>query len=230
MIDTAQIFDLNEVNTRALLSPNVRSIHIYSGHIADNNKKAVLTLFIKRDDAGAWPAEQLAYIQRLKGNFTVVLKPSNEFFYISSFNATEPNLFNTMQGYQGNENILELVNRITTLQAENSDLKNTIAELKEQLENFETGSDKFVYALEKLFYQVAPKLGLSSFNNTQSMQGTNNTAVDWQTVQLSNELNEQNIEAALYVIYAAFGDEFVLKFAKRIQREPNLVTQLSMMI
>lgn len=229
MIETAQIFDLSEVNTRALLSPNIRTIHIYSGHLQDNNKKAVLALFIKRDDAGNWPHDQLAYVQKLKGNYTVVLKPSNEFFYISSFNNNEPHLFTPMQGIGTNENIMELVNKITMLQSENLELKNTITELREELSNFETGSDKFVHALEKLFFTVAPKLGLMDSPNIQPMQGTEN-AVNWQTVQLTNELNEKNVEAALYVIYAAFGDEFVLKFAKKIQNNPSLVNQLSTMI
>jgi hypothetical protein len=229
MYETQQIFDLNEVSVRANLSPGVKSIHIYNGHVNDQTKgRAALMLFIKRDPNGSWPAEQMAYINKLKGNFTVVLKPSNEFFYITS--GSNNDLF-SMQGVPGgNENIIELVNRITALEAEKVQLLLKITDLEDELKNFESASDKFSVALEKLFFSVAPKLGLLPNQNNTVMNGTNTNEPNWQNTPVSNELTEENLNAALYVIYDAFGDDFIVKFAQKIQRETNLVNQLKMML
>jgi hypothetical protein len=53
---------------------------------------------------------------------------------------------------------------------------------------------------------------------------------NWQKIQLGNEVSERNIESALEVIYTAFGEDFLLKFAHRIQAQPGLVNQLKSMI
>ena len=53
---------------------------------------------------------------------------------------------------------------------------------------------------------------------------------NWQKIQLGDQINEYNIEQALEVIYSAFGEEFLLKFAHKIQAQPTLVNQLKSMI
>lgn len=223
-----QIFGLDEVNERAKLSPGVKGIHIYNGHINESTGKSVLTMYIKRDPGGNWPAEQMAYINKLKGNFTVVLKPSNEFFYISSYEAqnTAPNLFNSLNG--SNEGLLDLVNKITALEAEKIALIARVNELQDDLKQFETAGDKFSYALEQLFYKVAPTFGLMP-KIDQPLNGTNMNN-NWQQQPLTNELNEPSIENALEVIYGAFGEEWLIKFAAKIQQQPSLVNQLKTML
>lgn len=229
MNDHAQIFALDEVAERAGLSPGVKGIHIYNGHINESTGgKSVLTMYIRRDPGGNWPADQMAYINKLRGNFTVVLKPSNEFFYITSYqDNTAPNLFNGAG--VSNESLLDLVNKITALEAEKALMSAKILELTEDLKNFETAGDKFSYALEQLFYKVAPKLGLMPELNEQPLNGIPQME-NWQKIQLGNEVSERNIESALEVIYTAFGEEFLLKFAHKIQGQPGLVNQLKSMI
>jgi hypothetical protein len=229
MNDHAQIFSLDEVAERAGLSPGVKGIHIYNGHINESTGgKSVLTMYIRRDPGGNWPADQMAYINKLRGNFTVVLKPSNEFFYITSYqDNTAPNLFNGA-GIP-NESLLDLVNKITALEAEKALMSAKILELTEDLKQFETAGDKFSYALEQLFYKVAPKFGLMPALNEQPLNGVPNME-NWQKIQLGNEVSERNIESALEVIYTAFGEDFLLKFAHRIQAQPGLVNQLKSMI
>jgi hypothetical protein len=229
MNDHAQIFTLDEVAERASLSPGVKGIHIYNGHINESTGgKSVLTMYIRRDPGGNWPADQMAYINKLRGNFTVVLKPSNEFFYITSYQEqTAPNLFNGAG--VPTENLLDLVNKITALEAEKALMSARIVELTEDLKNFETAGDKFSYALEQLFYKVAPKFGLMPELNEQPLNGIPQME-NWQKIQLGNEVSERNIESALEVIYTAFGEEFLLKFAHKIQAQPGLVNQLKSMI
>ena len=229
MNDHAQIFTLDEVAERAGLSPGVKGIHIYNGHINESTGgKSVLTMYIRRDPGGNWPNDQMAYIKKLRGNFTVVLKPSNEFFYITSFQENNaPNLFNGV-GNQ-NESILDLVNKITALEAEKAQMSARIIELTEDLKNFETAGDKFSYALEQLFYKVAPKFGIMPAMNEQPINGIPQME-NWQKIQLGDQINEYNIEQALEVIYSAFGEEFLLKFAHKIQAQPTLVNQLKSMI
>ena len=225
---SVQIFGLDEVAERVKLSPGVKGIHIYKGHINENSGKSVLTMFIKRDSGGNWPAEQIAYINKLKGNFTVVLKPSNEFFYVSSYEASnaQPNLFSGLNG--SNESLLDLVNKITALEAEKIALTTRVNELQEDLKQFETAGDKFSYALEQLFYKVAPTFGLMPQIN-EPLNGTpmNN---NWQQQPLTNDLNEPSIENALEIIYSAFGEAWLIKFAGKIQQQPNLVNQLKSML
>jgi len=185
-------------------------------------------MYIRRDPGGNWPADQMAYINKLRGNFTVVLKPSNEFFYITSYqDNTAPNLFNGA-GIP-NESLLDLVNKITALEAEKALMSAKILELTEDLKQFETAGDKFSYALEQLFYKVAPKFGLMPALNEQPLNGIPNME-NWQKIQLGNEVTERNIEQALEVIYTAFGEEFLLKFAHKIQAQPGLVNQLKSML
>jgi len=224
-----QIFGLDEVNERAQLSPGVKGIHIYNGHINESSGKSVLTMYIKRDPGGNWPAEQMAYINKLKGNFTVVLKPSNEFFYVSSYEASNaaPNLFSGLNGT--NESLLDLVNKITALEAEKVVLTARINELQEDLKQFETAGDKFSYALEQLFYKVAPSFGILP-KMDQPLNGSNMSNNNWQTQPLTNDLNEPSIENALEVIYSAFGEEWLIKFASKIQQNPSLVNQLKSML
>ena len=223
-----QIFGLDEVNERAQLSPNVKGIHIYNGHINESTGKSVLTMYIKRDPGGSWPAEQMTYINKLKGNFTVVLKPSNEFFYVSSYEATNtaPNLFSNLNGT--NESLLDLVNKITALEAEKSALLARVNELQNDLKQFESAGDKFSYALEQLFYKVAPTFGLMP-KLDEPLNGSNMNS-NWQNQPLTNELNEPSIENALEIIYSAFGEEWLIKFAGKIQQNPTLVNQLKSML
>ena len=187
-------------------------------------------MYIKRDAAGKWPHDQMAYIQRLKGNFTVVLKPSNEFFYISSNTGNAYNgLFNGGEPAATDQNILDLVNRITALEAEKISLLHQVENLTQELKQFETASDKFTYALENLFFKIAPKLGLMPEPVLNGTQTNTHNMEAWQNIKIDHS-SERGVEQALEVIYMAFGDEFLMKFAQRIQDQPQLVQQLKAMI
>jgi len=236
MSDAIQIFPLEEVRERAeLAQPGAKCINIFQGHIRESGGRNILTMAIKRDENGNWPQQQLDYVKRLKGNFTAVILPAKEFFYISSSSSHQPPplFYSPFDDYQENQfqppgNLNEIVQQLLKLQKENEALKLENKELKEELNGLESGADKFSYALEKLFYRVAPSLGLMDKpNNYKPMDGTEKA--EWQTVDLSGN-DEDTIERALGVLYLAFGDESILNFARRLQHNPNLVVTLKQMI
>lgn len=244
MSDAIQIFPLDEVIERASLAgPKVKSINLYQGHIRDNSQRNVLTYSIRRAENGQWPADQLAYLKRLRGNYTAVVMPGKEFFYVSShggLNGLQQD-FNFMpyelqQDYP-QAGLAEIVQQLLAAQKENARLIQENDQLRDQLAQLETGADKFSYALEKLFYKVAPALGIMQADSApmqgnkhqHNMANENEGAQDWRAVDLSGQ-DEAAIESALGVIYLAFGDESVLTFARRLQQNPNLVTSLKAMI
>jgi hypothetical protein len=233
MNDAVQIFGLDEVQERAAMAaPGVRMINIYQGHIKESGGRNILTLSIKRDDTGNFPPAQLQYVQRLRGNFTAVLLPTKEYFYITSSAAMNGGGQFNFLPYELEPQAQDpgvLLEKILQLQTENLELKALNKELQQDLAELETGADKFSFALEKLFYRIAPAFGImdNPTKKTNPMNGQPQN--EFQTIDLSGD-DEQTIENALTVLLMSFGEDNILKFARRIQQNPNLVNTLIPML
>ncbi len=228
---------MNEVAVRATMADTAKAINIYQGHIRESGNRNVLTLVIRRGQDGNFPAAQLEYVSRLKGNFTAVLMPGREYFYISS-STGRPNaqheIFNwsPFNDDTPSQDLGVLVQRIVDLEKENDALREENSELKDELSGLETGADKFSYALEQLFYKVAPKLGLGDFTNNQKSNRSMNAPDeenDWRTFDVSGN-TEEDVQRALGVLLFAFGEDYVLRFARKLQQNPSLVNTLKSMI
>jgi len=227
---TIQIFDISDVVGRANLARNAKRINVYNGHLTGaNNARNVLIFQTARNEGEPWNADDLNYIQTLRGRHTIVFMPQKEFMLGESNVNPRPGYTIPMQGIYSlngpqneqpgheynNAGQLELVNRILSLERENEKLKNELSEALEDLEQFETAGGKFAYSLEQVFFSIAPKLGINLGGlNTQQpkqqqpMDGTNQ---DWKEIDCSGN-TEQHVENALIVLVEAFGADFVLKF------------------
>lgn len=237
--ESMQIFDIKDVAERANLAKNSKRINVYSGHLTATGR-GVLLFSIQRGADGEWPQNEIDYLTKLRGKNTVCFMPQREYMYVESGINIDPGQSYQIPYYYGapghsepmpgaeyqNKSQLELIRTIIDLERKNEKLTEEVEELTEELKQFETHSGKFAHSLENLFFQIAPKLGinLSAFeqpNNTEPMQGTQ----DWQKIDLSGN-TEPHIENALIVLLEAFGAEFVLKFARTIQADPNKVNTL----
>lgn len=232
MNDAVQIFSLSEVKERAeLAGERAQFINIYNGHIKESGQRGVLTMTIRRNGDGSWPDKQLHYVSKLRGNFTAVIMPTKEYFYISSTSQAmngEINFLSPFDDQHQNLDLQDIVKQLLQVNTENENLRRENAELKKELSALESGADKFSYALEKLFFKIAPAMGiLPKQNNFQPMQGTEQTtgAPSIHDLDLSGN-DERAIENAIAVLLISFGEENILKFGRRIQHNPNLVNTL----
>jgi len=245
MSDAVQIFDMSEVIPRANLARNAKMINVYANHLDNTNVgRAVLTFRTTRTEGEPWNIDDLNYIQSLQGKYTLAFMPQKEYMYIQSGLLTRPgytipmNGFYTVPGQQnelGNQyqdaGQMELIKRVLELERENERLNNELIDALEDLKQFETLGGKFAFSLEQMFFSIAPKLGIKldglqtpgnqyKPQNTQPMNG-----LEWQQIDVSGD-TEQHVENALIVLVEAFGPDFVLKFARTIQQDPNKVQTL----
>lgn len=240
--DSIQIFDIKDVSERANLARNSKRINVYGGHLTGSGR-GVLLFSVQRGADGEWPTNEIDYLTKLRGKHTICFMPQREYMYVESGINIDPGQSYQIPYFYGsamngadpvpgiehqNKNQLELIRTILDLERINADLKEQVEELSEELKQFETHSGKFAHSLENLFFQIAPKLGINLDNfsqpNTPPMQG-NEQGQDWQKIDLSGN-SEAHIENALIVLLEAFGAEFVLKFARTIQADPNKVNTL----
>lgn len=235
MNEAVQIFSLSEVKERAeLAGERAQFINIYNGHIKESGQRGVLTMTIRRNGDGSWPDKQLHYVSKLRGNFTAVIMPTKEYFYISSTSHAmngEINFLSPFEDHHQNLDLNEIVKQLLQVNTENENLRRENAELKKELLALESGADKFSYALEKLFFKIAPAMGILPKENNQPMQGTEQTtgAPGIHDLDLSGN-DERAIENAIAVLLISFGEENILKFGRRIQQNPNLVNTLIPML
>lgn len=225
-----QVFPISEIAERiALASDNVRSFDVYSTHISNRNQAALLIIKIARDPNGNFNKDQIEYTQKLRGNFTVVIRPGNETFYISSDAGALPmqgNIdFMQMGGIPGidpNMSTNEYIKRLIELERENTALKAELEIAKRDLSQFEDAGGKFSYALNNLLENfIFPKFAGTQPTNTP-IQGTMH---EIQNIPIQGT-DEQKIEAAMAIILTAFGADWVVKFASRLQQDPSKISQI----
>jgi len=95
---------------------------------------------------------------------------------------------------------------------ESERLKNRIAELEEEHENNNMWGQRFGTALNMI---IEKWVGGSGANTTMEVEPVLNGSEDM-----------SETEKALTIIVSSFGEEWVQKFAGKIQREPNLIPQI----
>jgi hypothetical protein len=237
MSDAIQIFPLNEVSERAnMAGDRAQFINIYNGHIKESGQRGVLTMTIRRNADGSWPDKQLQYVGKLRGNFTAVIMPTKEYFYISStgghsMNGTgEINFFSPFDDAPGNHDLQQLVQQLIQVNQDNENLRRENESLRQDLAALESGADRFSYALEKLFFKIAPAIGIMPANHTtQPMNGQPGQAPGIAEIDVSGN-DERAVENAIAILLISFGEQNILKFARRIQQNPNLVNTLIPML
>lgn len=222
-----QIFDINEIAHRAEVLPgSVKRLEIYAGFITSMNQRGILQLVINRKEDGKFDQRQIAYAHRLRGDYTVVARPSNETFYISSNNVElngSPFLTPTMDFYGGGVSQLpkstdELVNRLVNAEKLVEQLQRENDELREELEQFETNSGRFAHSLGQVWQQfIEPRI--FGTQAAAPMQGTQNK-------NMAQQVTEQQMHDALTNIVETFGADWIVRFSAKIQAEPNVVSQI----
>lgn len=238
MSSAIQVFPLADLKERLENSPHVNVCVVYNGHLSEATREAMTVCYLKRDkESGTFPATQFRNLNKLRGEFTAVLKPSNEMIFLSS---EENNPMNGMgfpnfmpfEAYPAhpirNKQLNEVINRVIELERENEALKKELAEAREDLKQFESNGDKLAYVGIKMIEEFLPRLVpqtkefFQTNKNNNVMQGTQKNLYTYDVSGTS----DQHVENALELLLDAFGDENILKFARKVQQDPNLVNTL----
>lgn len=240
---TYQIWPITEVRSRAQTAgESVTSIKVFSGHVFPGAKTGVVIADIRKV-GDKWPDAQFTFLEKHNGSYTAVLFPTKETMYLDSSTNTDnrfPFSYDfPMNGYgstapaQGSQyqsmEAMQLINKILELEKRVFQLSEDKKRLAEELREFNTSSGKFQHALMGVLDQwVLPKLGFNNelnFNqNTMPIQGQEQQDFNWQGHPVAD------LESGLMVLVAAFGDDMIIRFAKRIQQNPSLINTLSSMM
>lgn len=202
------IFTIDYVKKRAEMAGKLTKIDIYSGFVNPGNRQQHVVKIQEirpdgnRDFSNVWEFFQNTTF----GDFTAVFLPSKEIIYFS--NKTEQVLNGTenMNYIPNEEQVNAQVQRILEIER----LKNKVAELEMERENQDDISSKFGTAITILIDKVLGG-GSGAVNVEPVLNG-------------SADLNET--ENALAIIVAAFGEQWVVNFANKVQREPQIVPQI----
>lgn len=208
------IFNLDYVKQRAQMAGKLTRVDIYSGFVNPANKaQAVVKVqeirpVNERDFGNVFDFfEKTTY-----GDFTAVFFPSREIIYFSNKGTSEiMNGTNTpnFQGIPTEEQVKAQVEKIL----ENERLKQRLAELEAEQENNSMWGNRMGVALEML---VGNLLGIPKNNITETepvLQGTETE-------------NMNKTEQALVILVNQFGEEWLQKFAAKVQAEPHIVNQI----
>lgn len=188
------------------MAGKLTKIDIYSGFVNPANRaQNVVKIQEIRPDANKDFRNVWEFFENTTfGDFTAVFLPSKEIIYFS--NKTEQlNGTNDMAYIPTEEQINAQVQRVLEIER----LKNKIAQLEEEREHQDEIGSKFGTAITILIEKL--------------MGG--NTPVNVEPV-LNGSENLDETENALAVIVAAFGEQWVVKFANKVQREPHIVPQI----
>jgi hypothetical protein len=201
------IFTIDYVKKRADMAGKLTKIDIYSGFVNPANRaQNVVKIQEIRPDANKDFRNVWEFFQNTTfGDFTAVFFPSKEIIYFSNkgevLNGTEE-----MAYIPTEEQINAQVQRVLEIER----LKNKIAQLEDEREHQDEIGSKFGTAITILI---------------EKLMGGNSTPVNIEPV-LNGSENLNETENALAVIVAAFGEDWVVKFANKVQREPHIVPQI----
>ncbi len=189
------------------MAGKLTKIDIYSGFVNPANRaQNVVKIQEIRPDANKDFRNVWEFFQNTTfGDFTAVFFPSKEIIYFSNkgevLNGSEE-----MAYIPTEEQINAQVQRVLEIER----LKNKIAQLEEEREHQDEIGSKFGTAITILI---------------EKLMGGNSTPVNIEPV-LNGSENLNETENALAVIVAAFGEDWVVKFANKVQREPHIVPQI----
>lgn len=210
------VHSLEYVKQSAETSRKLSRIEIYSGFINPANKAQIP---IKVKVLG--PINETESLKEFElfeknnfGDFTAVFFPSREIIYFSNKGSEMMNGTNqaTFQGIPTEEQVKAQVEKIL----ENERLKQRLAELEEEQENNSMWGNRMGVALEML---VGNLLGIPG----------KNVSSETEPVLQGTEIDIENMNAtekALVILVQKFGEEWLQKFAAKVQNEPNLVNQI----
>ena len=210
------IHEIKYVKQSAEQAGKLTRIDIYRGFIDPGNKVQIslkvkeIRPFNERDFGNSFEL----FEQNNFGDFTAVFFPSREIIYFSNkgnemINGTHTPNF---QGIPTEEQVKAQVQKIL----ENERLKQRLADLEAEAEENTMWGNRMGVALEML---VGNFLGLSK-NSLAPEAALNGTETEYDTSNMSDT------EKALVIIVKNFGEDWIKKFAAKIQNEPNIVPQI----
>jgi len=210
------IFNLDYVKQRAQMAGKLTRVDIYSGFVNPGNKaQAVVKVQEIRPLNEREFGNVFDFFEKTTfGDFTAVFFPSREIIYFSNKGGEMMNGTNqaTFQGIPTEEQVKAQVEKIL----ENERLKQRLAELEEEQENNSMWGNRMGVALEML---VGNLLGIPG----------KNVSSETEPVLQGTEIDTENMnetEKALVILVQKFGEEWLQKFAAKVQNEPNLVNQI----
>ena len=210
------IFNLDYVKQRAQMAGKLSRVDIYSGFVNPGNKaQAVVKVQEIRPLNEREFGNVFDFFEKTTfGDFTAVFFPSREIIYFSNkgnemINGTHTPNF---QGIPTEEQVQAQVQKIL----ENERLKQRLADLEAEAEENTMWGNRMGVALEML---VGNFLGLPK-NSPAPEAALNGTETEYDTSNMSDT------EKALVILVQNFGEEWIKKFAAKIQNEPNIVPQI----
>jgi hypothetical protein len=210
------IFNLDYVKQRAQMAGKLTRVDIYSGFVNPANKaQAVVKVQEIRPVNDRDFGNVFDFFEKTTfGDFTAVFFPSREIIYFTNkgtevMNGTQTPNF---QGIPTEEQVQAQVQKIL----ENERLKQRLADLEAEQEETSEWGKRMGIALEML---VGNFLGLPK-NNPAPEVALNGTETEYDTSNMTDT------EKALLILVQNFGEDWIKKFATKIQNEPNIVPQI----
>ena len=184
---------------------------VMDGFITDDNPKGIMVFqFLNNDDLH----NQLNLFEQYhQGEFTMRLNQSGIIIYFQ--NGMDNNNLNGVRVPTGRD-----MEKVMQLTLENKQLKEKIAELEEELKQFETSGQKFSYAMEHLLERVAVRFNL--IPGEAPMQGTQRA--NPKPTYMAENL--EPLEQAFVTLVENFGEDWLIRFAQKINDQPQLVNQI----
>jgi hypothetical protein len=216
--------------------PGVKGLMVYYGFIDPMSRQATLAQkFQTGKDKTTISARELDFFENnYKGDFTARFLPSGEFCYFSTEDTALGGMpFNAQRKAYAQPGVdmpemseilakaIEREKRITELEAQ-------VQALEEELAQFETHGGKFSYALEAMLERVFPRLMAPAAPGAEPLNGLFNQH-NSQPKYNSHKMPEEQLtelENALAILVDNFGEEWLIRFADVIAKEPHQVQKI----
>jgi hypothetical protein len=208
------IFNLDYVKQRAQMAGKLTRVDIYSGFVNPGNKtqNVVKVQEIRPVNERDFGNVFDFFEKTTFGDFTAVFFPSREIIYFSNKGSEVMNGTQTpnFQGIPTEQQVQAQVEKIL----ENERLKQRLADLENEQEENTVWGQRMGAALEML---IGRFIGISPIE----------TATETEPVLNGTDTENMNpTEKALVILVQNFGEEWLQKFASKIQKEPHIVPQI----
>lgn len=206
------IFDIDYLKKRASMAGKLSRIDIYQGLVNPGNKQGLVKVqeirpISDRDFGGVFDFFQGTTF----GDFTAVFFPSKEIIYFSNRKPGE--LPGTLNGTESMNNMgiptEEMIQAQVQKILENERLKMRLQQLEEEAEANDQWGQRFGAAVNMIIDRFIP-------GSSQAMPA--------EPVLNGTDLN--STEAALVILVEKFGEDWLQKFAAKVQAEPHIVPQI----
>lgn len=205
--------DIDYLKQFTSMKSKLSRIDIFQDKVNPNNKIGLMKIQEMRPIGNNDFNEQLDFFKATShGIFTAQLFPSKEVIHFSNLKPGElPETLNgsenmaTSYGIPTEEMIQAQVQKIL----ENERLKMRLAQLEEEADNNDQWGQRFGAALNMVIDRFIP-------GSSQTMEAE----------PTLNGTDFNDTEAALVILVEKFGEEWLQKFAAKIQADPSLVKQI----